>query len=105
MSEIVNVFHQYKPPFENNEIYISTHVDNNIVIKIGFTISEKDYMKTANGSRNFTFKINEDQIEMGKTFIYEPGEPLSSGCIISFPYQSPPPSFTIDVLEIRKEES
>ena len=103
MSEIVNVFHQYKPPFENNQIRISTKVSDNVTIKIGFTISEKDYMKTSNENRSFTFQINEDQIEMGRTFIYEPGEPLSSDCIISFPYQSPPPSFTIDVLEIREE--
>lgn len=107
MSEnTINVFKQYKAPFPvGSDIPIAFNGNNiNTQIKIGFTIDEKDYMRTSNPQQNkaFSFILDGEEIQMGRTFIYEPGDKLSSGSTIRFT-TSPPPSFTIDVLQIRTQ--
>ena len=57
---------------------------------IGISIGEKDYMKLGSGNANssFHFLINNKDIWMGRTFIYEVTEQIAN-VEISFPNGAP----------------
>lgn len=78
---------QYTGPFEENH---SINLNGNCLI--GFSLSEDDFMLTAqptlNPPKNFSFIINNKEIQMGRTFIYQTGEQINN-TIISFPNGAP----------------
>ena len=83
---------QQNGPFPLN---YSISTDNKPCL-IGISISQDDFMRLAipkteqtEGS-NFTFKINSEIIQMGKTFIYQSGQAITDNPItINFPNGAP----------------
>lgn len=89
---------QYIGPFSTNQ---SISFSSNVKYKIGFSISEKDFMKRGifdqkEENNQVVLKINNNEIQMGKTFIYQPGDTLEN-LTLSFP-KGAPDSMIIDVI-------
>lgn len=58
---------QYQGPFENGHP-IEVPALN---FKVGISIGEKDFMRLGINNQSFKFHINDEQIWMGRTCIYE----------------------------------
>lgn len=91
--------YQYKPP-------ISTINIAKNAVKIGVSISEKDYMKINNDINNpnlygnFSFKIKTgenklDEIQIGKTYMYETQEGINQPSLI---FDNAPPSLLVEIV-------
>ena len=119
---------QYQGPFDPGDSISFQEGQHNVLCKIGISIGEKDYMgwndlpekpEDFNGTqiewenlnldkinrKNFQsipIKINDEQIEIGRTYMYEPGFPLSS-LTISFP-KGCPTSTLVEVVTMKPEE-
>ena len=55
---------------------------------IGVSIGEDDFMNLASTDHNFSFILNGETIEIGKTYRYETGQQINSA-IIQFPTAAP----------------
>ena len=92
----VGVIEQFKGPFSAG----STIITSGNHCKIGISIGQDDYylLGSTAGDRSFRFNIDGKQIWMGRTYIYETGEQVSStSSLISFP-DGAPSSTIVDVL-------
>lgn len=109
---------QLQGPFQPNEQIIftikekiddNTYKDVKSLYKIGISIGEKDYMSfeglTQEDRQNFEsipININGEQIQIGRTYIYEPGFPLSE---LRLKFKKGCPSSTlIEIVTIRDNE-
>ena len=65
-------------------------------VKLGFAIGEKDFMKAGDPNTNngFAFKIDDQLIRMGRTYLYETDD-STKVTSVSFP-QGAPASLIID---------
>lgn len=82
---------QYQGPFEENYSISISPSSENKVYKIGVSVSEKDFMKYGKkGQKNnsIKFMINNQQIQLGRTQMYESKE-LFIRSNISFPDGAP----------------
>ena len=96
---------QYIGPFSAND---SLELISSTKCKIGVSISEKDFMKRGNpnldnqvilkieNKKNNNITIVQNEIQIGKTFIYQPGDALEK-VTLSFP-KGAPDSIIIDVV-------
>lgn len=86
---------QYTGPFNNTD---SINVGK-FLTRLGISVNEKDYMPyTVNGVQPLLVRINGKEIQIGNTFIYQPGDILQ-GVNISFP-NGAPASTKVDILTI-----
>ena len=102
---------QYQGPFEQNEVLNFT---SQILYKIGISIGEDDYMSFPGIDRSkfesIPIVINGEQIQIGRTYMYEPGFPLSTEINgdtktflkLEFP-KGCPKSTLIEVVPIKQE--
>lgn len=97
---------QYQGPFDPGDSISFQEGQHNVLCKIGISIGEKDYMSfTGIDRENFEsipVIINQEWIQIGRTYMYEPGFPLSS-LTISFP-KGCPISTLVEVVTMRPEE-
>lgn len=92
---------QVKGPFSSSENIITTRLgslSSDQTIKIGVTIGEKDWMQFGDKKKypkGFYFILNNTEIEIGRTCIYETDEPL---CVsnLQFPYGDKVASLIVD---------
>ena len=80
------IFKQLRGPFDESASLLSGEQ----LVKLGISIDEKDYMFNANPNtqQGVILEINGNQIEIGKTFIYQPGDFLTVSSL-SFPNGGP----------------
>ncbi len=118
MQLLVGKVLQLHGPFQENQTFtfsiISKDSQGRILpvkglYKIGISIGEKDYMSfeglSLEDRQNFQsipILINNEQIQIGRTYIYEPGFPLSS---LTLTFEKGCPSSTlIEIVTIRNNE-
>lgn len=97
---------QYQGPFSEGE---QLNFEGDLRYKIGISIGEDDYMSFSGINReNFQsipVVINNKQIQIGKTYIYEPGfalqQEIGNFFQISFP-KGCPPSTLIEITTMEK---
>ncbi len=86
---------QYTGPFTSTDNINIT----NYLVKIGISVDEKEYMPyTTTNTPNLLVMINGREIQIGSTYIYQPGNFLQ-GVNISFP-NGAPTSTKVDILTI-----
>lgn len=92
---------QYQGPFKPNEeiTFIS-----DMAYKLGISIGEKDFMSFQGINRinleSIPIQINGEEIQIGKTYIYEPGFPLTN-LKLKFP-KGCPDSTLIEITTLQK---
>ena len=96
---------QYQGPFNPNDIIV---FDSDIGYKIGISIGEDDYMSFPNINReqfeSIPIVINGEQIQIGKTYMYEPGflmQREGNSFSLSFP-KGCPASTLIEITTLQK---
>ena len=87
------IIKQFRPYYTNNTINLpSFPIDYSSnkpeYIKIGISISDKDYMSWQEDG-GFYFNFGDDDIKMGKTCMYETERILADGLSITFPSGCP----------------
>ena len=104
---MTRIIKQYNGPYSAN-----TTIPLPAGTLFGISISQDDFMKEVHSSSpvehpqlkdtNFTFKLNNELIQIGKTFIYQSGEPLGESKILSFP-NGAPASVKINIVQPKNE--
>ena len=96
---------QYQGPFQLGE---GINFTSDIGYKVGISIGEDDYMSFPNINReqfeSIPIIINGEQIQIGKTYIYEPGfliQKERNSFSLSFP-KGCPPSTLIEITTLQK---
>lgn len=100
---MARIIKQYNGPYTNEET-----IDLPAGTLFGISISQDDFMKEAHSSSpvehpqlkdtNFTFKLDNELIQIGRTFIYQSGEPLGKSKVLSFP-NGAPSSVKINIIQ------